>query len=234
MSTDPDSTSPGTTPTAFDQRIEDTCGHSLSTLREYRNLSLLTDAKARIVDAHHALCAAERSLTYQRRRLHRLLADDVRIEEPTLVRIRRALGALEQASALREACESAVRRELRAAEHAAEQRQPQLARLSRQDFAALLAIARGATLRENILTQRLSVSTAAGSRIPYAVLQRLERAGLVTRDDSHPLHAGQPLTVTAAGRSALSGTRRPETTVNPGVPAPSRPGAWPTDARTRR
>ncbi|MER5786412.1 hypothetical protein ABT104_32570, partial [Streptomyces mobaraensis] len=91
------------------------------------------------------------------------------------------------------------------------------------DAAALLAIAQGAKLHEHLLTQRLSLVTASGTRIAYSQLQRLEAAGLVQRDTSHPVHAGQPVTLTDAGRAALSGSRR---TNQPAAPAP-RAGAWP-------
>lgn len=104
--------------------------------------------------------------------------------------------------------------------------------LSTADQAALLAIAGGAKLYEHLLTGRMSVTTASGTRIPSAELQPLEDAGLVSRDIRHPVHAGQPVALTDAGRAALFAARRPPTTQ---VPKPlARPGAWPsTPARWR-
>ncbi|MFI0742986.1 hypothetical protein ACH4PU_33685 [Streptomyces sp. NPDC021100] len=96
------------------------------------------------------------------------------------------------------------------------------------DIAALLAIAQGAKLHEHLLTQRLSVVTASGTRLPHSQLQRLENAGLVQRDTSHPVHAGQPVTLTDAGRTALPGSRR----TNPPAAPSRRAGTWPVPQMT--
>ena len=45
--------------------------------------------------------------------------------------------------------------------------------LSTDDQAALLAVAGGAKLYEHLLTGRLTVTAASGTRIPHAKLQRL-------------------------------------------------------------
>ena len=66
----------------------------------------------------------------------------------------------------------------------------------------------------------MSVTAASGTRIPHAKLQRLEVAGLVVRDTGHPVHAGQPVALTDAGRAALFAARRTPTTQAP------KPGAW--------
>lgn len=42
------------------------------------------------------------------------------------------------------------------------------------------------------MTRRISVATVAGAKITQYDFERLEDAGLVTRDTSRPLHAGQP------------------------------------------
>ncbi|MFJ4689222.1 hypothetical protein [Streptomyces sp. NPDC088789] len=103
--------------------------------------------------------------------------------------------------------------------------------MSTRDHAALLAIARGARLHEHLITQRVSVVTASGTRIGTDTLRRLEEAGLVTRDTSHPLHAGQPVTLTAAGRTALSASHRPPLPAT--APGQRAAGAWPvTPSRT--
>ncbi|CAL2073668.1 protein of unknown function [Streptomyces murinus] len=104
--------------------------------------------------------------------------------------------------------------------------------LSTDDHAALLAIAGGAKLYEHLLTGRMSVITASGTRIPHAKLRRLEDEGLVVRDTGHPVHAGQPLSLTDAGRAALFASRRTPTTRLP--KAPARPGASPSSPAQRR
>jgi hypothetical protein len=78
----------------------------------------------------------------------------------------------------------------------------------------------------------MSVTTASGTRVPYSELQRLEGAGLVSRDTGHAVHAGQPVALTDAGRAALFAARRPPTTHVPKPPA--RPGAWPSTPARRR
>lgn len=78
----------------------------------------------------------------------------------------------------------------------------------------------------------MSVTAASGIRIPQAELQQLEDAGLVVRDTGHPLHAGQPVALTDAGRAALFAARRAPTVQAPKVSA--RPGASrPTPAQRR-
>ena len=100
------------------------------------------------------------------------------------------------------------------------------------DHAALLALAGGAKLHEHLLTGRLSVTAASGTRIPHAKLQRLEDAGLVDRDTTHPVHAGQPLALTDAGRAALLAARRTPTTPVPKVPQlPGTPTSTPAQRR---
>lgn len=96
--------------------------------------------------------------------------------------------------------------------------------MSAPDFAALLAIARGAHLRRHLLISQLSVVTASGTRIPPSVLDRLEGSGLVERDTAHPAIAGQPVTLTDAGRTTLTG-RRPEGAA--ATPPPPRAATWP-------
>jgi hypothetical protein len=104
--------------------------------------------------------------------------------------------------------------------------------LSTDDQAALLAIAGGAKLYEHLLTGRMSVTAASGTRIPHAKLQRLEDADLVVRDTSHPVHADQPVALTDAGRTALLAARRTPTTQAP--KAPARPGTSPSAPAQRR
>lgn len=105
--------------------------------------------------------------------------------------------------------------------------------LPADDQAALLGIAGGAKLYEHLLTGRMAVTTASGSRIPYARLLKLEEAGLVSRDTDHPVHAGQPITLTDAGRAELLAPRRPPA-ADHGPTPPARPGAWPSTRSHRR
>ncbi|MFF7733552.1 hypothetical protein [Streptomyces sp. NPDC007984] len=109
---------------------------------------------------------------------------------------------------------------------------PDEGRLSTDDRAALLAIAGGAKLHEHLLTGRLSVTASSGTRIPYPQMQQLERAGLTVRDTSHPVHVGQPVSLTDAGRAALLDARRTPATHAPTSPA--RPGAPPSTPAKRR
>jgi hypothetical protein len=102
--------------------------------------------------------------------------------------------------------------------------------LAPSEFAALMAIAQGAKLHEHLLTQRLSVVTASGTRVPYSAFQRLEKAGLLQRDESHPLHAGQPVIVTVAGRRTLTESRRTIQAASPRAPGA---GSWPAARRHR-
>lgn len=78
----------------------------------------------------------------------------------------------------------------------------------------------------------MSVTAASGTRIPHARLQQLEDAGLVVRDTGHPVHAGQPVALTDAGRAALAAARRSATVQALKVPA--RPGASPSSPAQRR
>jgi DNA-binding MarR family transcriptional regulator len=76
------------------------------------------------------------------------------------------------------------------------------------------------------------VTASSGTRIPYPQMQQLERAGLIVRDTSHPVHAGQPVSLTDAGRAALLDARRTPTIHAPQSPA--RPGASPSTPAKRR
>nr|WSX75891.1 hypothetical protein OH826_19760 [Streptomyces sp. NBC_00899] len=94
--------------------------------------------------------------------------------------------------------------------------------LTAPDLAHLLALVRGARLHQNLVTQRLSVVTASGTRLPFPALQRLEKAGLAEVDRNHPLHAGQPVTLTGLGRRTLTGQApTPATPPRVGSPLPA-------------
>ncbi|MFF3556172.1 hypothetical protein ACFYXL_22520 [Streptomyces tsukubensis] len=214
--------------TDLDHRIEAATGRSVDTLWEQRDRSLLDGPLAALVDAHRVLFQAETGVTFHRVLLHRLASGEYPVDGALLERIDRTTGQLEDAVAQRDGLQSTALAALETVEAAAPTTPSATAvNLSPQDQAALLAIAQGARLREHLLTQRVSVVTASGTRIGSETLRRLETGGLVERDTSHPLHAGQPVALTGAGRTALSAPRR---TVPPTTTPVQRAGAWPTPA----
>ncbi|MEU4949888.1 hypothetical protein [Streptomyces lavendulae] len=201
----------------------------MTSLAEYHERGLLDEPTAVVADAHRLLRQGQRAVDYHRDHLRRLLFDEPVVDTTVAERIDRSIGHLRQAAATRDTHRDAVLAalaELQAAGPACVDtiRSPDL---SAPDTAALLAIAGGAKLHENLLTQRLSVVTSSGPRIAYSALQRLESAGLVARDTSHPVHAGVPLTLTEAGRATLTGTPR---SAAPGPSPAVRAGAWPPPA----
>ncbi|MET9294358.1 hypothetical protein [Streptomyces sp. NPDC003077] len=215
--------------TALDHRIEAAVGHTIDQLWQHRDRELLAEPHARLADAHRALVQAGHAVTFYRVLLQRLASGEFPVDQALFTRLDRTVRQLKEAAATRDECHQQVEHALTPIEAAARTHRtgpaPELPTL---DHAALLAITQGATLREHLLTQRLSVVTASGTRVAYSQFQRLEHAGLVVRDDSHPLHAGQPVTVTEAGRALLAGQRPPAA-----APA-QRPGAWPAPSRARR
>ncbi|MCX4776857.1 hypothetical protein [Streptomyces sp. NBC_01264] len=158
-----------------------------------------------------------------------LTSGQFEIDNAVLGRIDRGLAHLKEAVATRDQLLGEVLTLLVPLEQAGPRpSRPLCPDISPPDFAALLAIARGAKLHENLMTRRLSVATAAGTKITQYDFERLEDAGLVARDPSHSLHAGQPVTVTDLGRSVLAGTRRPAIgTRPPPQPGPRTPSRSP-------
>ncbi|WP_405889812.1 hypothetical protein OG427_07115 [Streptomyces sp. NBC_00133] len=218
--------------TALDPRIEAAVDHSVETLWEHRDRGLLDEPRARLVDAHRDLVKSETSLTFYRVLLQRLGSGEYPVDEALFARIDRTVSQMKQAAAIRDEHQSKVLAALEPIETAARTQPPDEGReLSAPQFAALLAIAQGAKLHEHLLTGRLSVVTASGTRVAYSQLQRLEEAGLLMRDTSHPVHAGQPVTLTDVGRTTLAGSRR--TSVAAAAPA-QRAGAWHAPTRSRR
>ncbi|MFE7117593.1 hypothetical protein ACFU99_19475 [Streptomyces sp. NPDC057654] len=216
---------------SLDHRIEAVTGHDVDALGDHRDRGVLDEPQARLVDRHRELVRAETGVTFYRTLLHRLSGGEFPVDGALLQRIGRTVGQLEEAAGVRDAAADGVRAALEPVEAAAagaapEQRGP----LSAGDRAALLAIAGGAKLYAHLLTGRWSVTAASGTRIPYADLQRLEGAGLICRDTGHPVHAGQPVALTDAGRAALTARPAP-------APAPkpaARPGTWPSTPAHRR
>ncbi|KOG67259.1 MULTISPECIES: hypothetical protein [Streptomyces] len=217
----------------LDHRVEAATGHDIDTLWTHRDRSLLDEPHARLVDQHRELAQAETGVTFYRTLLHRLSSGEFPVDGALFERIDRTVDQLEEAADIRD---TAARRVLAALEPieaaTATPPAPRREQTSAADRAALLAIAGGAKLYEHLLTGRMAVTTASGTRIPHAELQRLEGAGLVSRDTSHPVHAGQPVVLTEAGCAALTTVHR--TAANQVSKTAARPGAWPSTPARRR
>ncbi|MEU8522379.1 hypothetical protein [Streptomyces sp. NPDC048577] len=216
--------------TSLDHRVEVALGFSVDRLWRDQDRGLLDEQTDRLATAHRALSDAERSVTFYRVLLHRLASGEYAIEEALFPRIERTVDQLRQAVSVRDTKEKDLTAVLDIAEAHTTARTAGPAELTARETALLLAISQGAHLRENILTQRLSVTTASGTRIGQRDFDQLEQAGLLQRDTARPLHAGQPVTLTDAGRAALSA--RPAARVT-SRPAP-RPGTWPDPAGRSR
>ncbi|MCQ9179165.1 hypothetical protein KMT30_08970 [Streptomyces sp. IBSBF 2953] len=219
---------------SLDSRIEAATGHDVDTLWAHRDRGVLDEPHTGLVDRHRELTQAETGVTFYRTLLNRLSSGEFPIDAALFERIGRVVDQLRDAAGVRDA---AVRRVLAALEpvEAAARTTPAGAAagsISTADQAALLAIAGGAKLYEHLLTGRLAVTAASGTRIPYAELQRLASGGLVSVDTSRPVHAGQPVSLTDAGRAALAAGRRPSAGGAQQVAA--RPGAWPFTPAHRR
>lgn len=222
---------PAPTPTRrsvspLDHRLEAVTGHDIETLWAYRDRGILDEPHAHLVDRHRELAKTQTGVTFYLRLLNRLSSGEFDVDDALFTRIERTVDQLEDATDARDAAARRVLAALEPIEAAAATSAPDAKPLSTDDQAALLAIAGGAALYEHLLTGRMSVTAASGTRIPHAKLQRLEDAGLVVRDTDHPAHAGQPVALTDAGRAALFAARRTTTTQVPIVPA--RPGTSPS------
>ncbi|GAU70727.1 hypothetical protein SSP35_22_00300 [Streptomyces sp. NBRC 110611] len=211
----------------LDHRIEAVTGHDVDTLWAHRDRGVLEEPHAQLVDLHRELARAETGVTFYRTLLHRLASGEFPVDGALLERIDRTVDQLEEAASERDAVARRVIAALESIETAARTAPAAGGEaISAADQAALLAIAGGAKLHEHLLTGRMSVATASGTRIAYADLHRLESAGLASRDTGQPVHGGQPVALTQAGRAALLAARRPKTTQVP--KAVGRPGAWPS------
>ncbi|WP_370666313.1 hypothetical protein [Streptomyces sp. IBSBF 2507] len=216
----------------LDHRLEAVTGHDIDTLWAYRDRGVLDEQHAHLVDRHRELAKAHTGVTFYLRLLNRLSSGEFDVDDALLERIDRTVDQLEEATATRAAAARKLLAALEPIEAAAAASAPDVQQLSTDDQAALLAIAGGAKLYEHLLTGRMSVTAASGTRIPHAKLQWLEDAGLVVRDTGHPVHAGQPVALTDAGRAALFAARRTPTTQTLKVPA--RPGTSPSTPAQRR
>lgn len=233
MSRDPVSAAARRVVSSLDFRIEAATGHDVDTLWAHRDRGVLDAPHIDLVDRHRELAQAETGVTFHRTLLNRLSSGEFPIDAALFERIHRVVDQLQDAAAARN---DAVRRVLAALEpiETAARTAPGAAAeaISTADQAALLAIAGGAKLYEHLLTGRLAVTAASGTRIPHAELQRLVSGGLVSVDTSHPVHAGQPVSLTDAGRAALAARHRP--TAGGVQQAAARPGAWPSTPAHRR
>lgn len=218
--------------TQLDHRIEAVTGHDIDALWAYRDRGALDEPHAQLVDRHRTLANAQIGVTFYLKLLNRLTSGEFPVDSALFVRIDRAVDQLEVATDARDAAAQKVLAALEPIEAAASASTPDGPPLSTDDRAALLAIAGGAKLHEHLLTGRASVTASSSTRIPYPQMQKLQRAGLIVRDTSHPVHAGQPVSLTDAGRAALLDARRTPTTHAPKSPA--RPGASPSTPAKRR
>ncbi|MET7737325.1 hypothetical protein ABZT02_39280 [Streptomyces sp. NPDC005402] len=216
----------------LDHRLEAATGHDIDTLWAYRDRGVLDEPHAHLVDRHRELAKAHTGVVFYLKLLNRLSSGEFDVDAALFTRIDRTVDHLEEATAAHEAAARMVIAALEPIEAAATASAYGASPLSTDDQAALLAIAGGAKLYEHLLTGRKSVTAASGTRIPHAKLQRLEAAGLVVRDTGHPIHAGQPVALTDAGRAALFAARRTPTTQAPKLPA--RPGVSPSTPAQRR
>ncbi|MFE5934237.1 hypothetical protein ACFQ69_02565 [Streptomyces sp. NPDC056470] len=217
---------------SLDLRIEAATGHDVDTLWAHRERGILDERHTALVDRHRALVKAETAVSFHRTLLHRLSSGEFPVDAALLQRIDRTVGQLEEAADERAVAARLVLADLEPIESSVRTAQPAAGEpMPAADYAALLAIAGGAKLHEHLLTGRMSVATASGTRIPYAQLQRLESLGLVSRDTSRPVHTGQPVALTAPGRAALASSHRSSAAA--ASPAP-RPGTWPSAAHSRR
>ncbi|MFF9980450.1 hypothetical protein [Streptomyces erythrochromogenes] len=214
--------------TALDAAIEHAVG-DLAVLHHDHLRGLLPAERAALAAVHRELVTAEGAVTYHRNALTRLSSGSYRVDTPLLDRLRRTVHELAQATAARDRLQEGVAAALEAVKAAAPALAPADEELTPRDFAALLSLAGGGTMREHLLTHRVSVRTVQGRLVELPSFQRLEAHGLLTRDTSRALTVGQPVTLTDTGRTALLGTRRPPAMA---TPVPARPaGAWPAAAR---
>ncbi|MFD6434521.1 hypothetical protein [Streptomyces venezuelae] len=216
----------------LDHRLEAVTGHDIDTPWAYRDRGVLDESHARLVDRHRELAKTQTDVTFYLKLLNCLSSGEFDVDDALFTRIDRTVDQLEDATTARDAAAQKVLAALKPVEMAAGASAAKTQPLSTDDQAVLLAIAGGAKLYEHLLTRRMSVTAASGTRIPHAKLRRLEEAGLVVRDTDHPVHAGQPVALTDAGRAALFASRRAPTTQAPKVPL--RTGTSPSTPTQRR
>ncbi|MFJ5546716.1 hypothetical protein [Streptomyces sp. NPDC093225] len=229
----PSATPPAKSLTDLDHRIEAAVGYNIDHLWKHHDRGLLDEPLSRLAEAHRGLSDAERGVTFHRVLLHRLASGEIPMDQRLITRIERVVGQLKATTETRDARQAQAVAALEPVEAAAPAPTAlEGPELTAPEFAALLAISQGANLHQHLQTGRLSVITASTTRLPHTVFQRLEAAGLVTRDTSRPIHAGQPISLSEEGRTTVTGGARRDP-VPTAVAAPS-VGSWPTPARSHR
>lgn len=209
----------------LDDRIHALTGYTCQQLQRHHADGLLPPELTALAEVHRDLAGEEADVAYHLGRLHRLSSGQDLADEALLERLERAMRHLADAVTRRDAHLDATAAVLEPLEQTARSRDDgELPDLAPPDFAHLLGLVRGAKLHQNLVTQRLSVMTASGTRLPLPALQRLEKAGLVEVDRAHPLHAGQPIALTALGRRTLTGPAPARAARPPsGMPLPAAP-----------
>lgn len=211
----------------LDDRIHALTGYTGRQLQRHQADGLLPPDLTALADAHQDLAGEEADVAYHLGRLHQLSGSEDLAGQALLERLTRVMRHLTDAVTRRDASLDATAAVLEPLEKTARSRdERELPDLTAPDFAHLMGLVRGAKLHQNLVTQRLSVVTASGARLPFPALQRLEKAGLVEVDRTHPLHAGQPVALTGLARRTL--------TSRPASPAAPAPGAAPFWAASRR
>jgi hypothetical protein len=206
-----------------DDRIHALTGYSGRQLQRHHADGLLSADLAALAEARQDLVRQETDVAYHLGRLHQLTDGRTPSDAALLERLERAVHHLAEAVVQHNLSQAAASSILERLEKAAPPSSDvEVPDVSAPDVAQLLAVARGAKLHQNLVTQRLSVVTASGARLPFSTVQRLEKAGLIEIDRAHPLHAGQPVALSALGRHALTG-RSPAPAASPrgGAPFPT-------------
>ncbi|MEU4486657.1 hypothetical protein AB0H94_17520 [Streptomyces purpurascens] len=132
--------------------------------RAYRDRSVLDEPHNHLVDFHRELAKAKTGVTFYLRLLNRLSSGEFDVDDALFTRIDRTVDQLEEAAEARDAAARTVLAVLEPIEAAAAVSPSGTKPLSTDDQAALLAIAGGAKLYEHLLTGRMSVTAASGTR----------------------------------------------------------------------
>lgn len=216
--------------TQLDHRVEAVASHDIDTLWSYRDRGILDEPHTHLVDRHRTLANAQTGVTFYLKLFNRLTSGEFPVDGALFVRIGRTVDQLEEAADARDAAAQKVAAALEPIEAAAastpdgspfDRRPGGTARHRRRCQAP-----RTPPDRPGIRDRRLR---HAHSLSP---MQKLERVGLIVRDTSHPVHVGQPVSLTDAGRAALLDARRTPTPQTPKLPA--RSGTPPTSPAQRR
>ncbi|MEN8654395.1 hypothetical protein ABCR94_28305 [Streptomyces sp. 21So2-11] len=229
MASDPAPTPVRRAVSPLDHRIEAVTGHDVDTLWAHRDRGVLDAPHARLVDRHRELAQAQTGVTFYRTLLHRLSSGEFDVDSDLFESIDRAVDQLEEAAKVRYVATRRVFAALEPIEATSQRKAPDgPARLSAIDHAALVSVEVGARVQPNLFTDQMYVTTTSGNGLAYADLQRVEAAGLVARDTTQSVEAGQWLTLTDTGRTALAVSRSHRTAAPPVAPRPATSPTAPT------